>query len=271
MLKKKLKIHMDIGIFDSGSGGLTVLKEIVRVAPNNRFIYLADSANMPYGNKTRDEILSYGDLKMKWMKALGVDLVSIACNTTDSVIYNSIDRYSGLFKKGIVNIIFPTVKGIVENHKVKRVGIIATEATANSKAFDKAFQEISNVATLSVPCQELVPLIESQNFDYNTCYNLLLKYIKPLVDFGIDSLIYGCTHYQLISHVISDTLSHYNVNVKLFDPATFVAEEISKLDLEESKFSIEFYITDAKAKSQLKDRVEQLFGFKPEINITKLC
>jgi glutamate racemase len=271
MLKRKLKVNMDVGIFDSGSGGLTVLKEIVKVAPNNRFIYLADSANMPYGNKTRDEILSYGDLKIRWMKEMGIDLLSIACNTTDSVIYDEAHQYKDLFKRGIVHIIYPTVKAIVEKYKVKKVGIIATEATANSKAFDKAFEKISNVETMSVPCPQLVPLIESQQYDYDLAYNLLLSYIKPLVDFGIDSLIYGCTHYKLLSHIVNDVLLHYNIKINLFDPATFVAEEISKLSLEESKFSIEFYTTDDKAKERLSNIVEQLFGFKPEINITKLC
>ena len=113
---------MNIGVFDSGSGGLTVLKEIVKAIPNHRFIYLADTANLPYGSKTQTEILSYADLKMNWMQSMGVDIVSVACNTTDSVIFNKTDRYNGFFSKGIIHIIQPTVEGIVNKYQVRKSG-----------------------------------------------------------------------------------------------------------------------------------------------------
>jgi len=261
---------MDIGLFDSGSGGLTVLKEIVKMKPNNRFIYLADTANLPYGNKTREQILSYGDLKMQWMKSMGVDIVSIACNTTDSVLYDQAYRYNNFFKYGIIHIIHPTVSGIVHNYKVKKIGIIATEATARSKVFDNAFKQISDIETLSVSCPELVPWIESEDSDYEAGYKLIDGYIKPLIDFKIDSLIYGCSHYQFISHLINDILNNYKMEIQLFDPAQFVAEAISKMPLDDSQFSIEFYVTDIKAKSQLLSRVEKMFGLKPEIRLTTI-
>ena len=266
-----MKIYMDIGVFDSGSGGLTVLKEIINLAPNHRFIYLADMANLPYGNKTRDQILSYADLKMRWMQSMGVDLVSVACNTTDSVIFNQTHRYNGFFTKGIVHIIYPTVHWIVTNYPVKRVGIIATEATVGSKVFEGAFKTISNIETLSVPCPKLVPWIESEDSDYETGYNLLSQYLQPLIDFRMDSLIYGCTHYQLASHVINDILNHHKIEILSFNPAKFIAKEISTIPLKESKFSVEFYVTDIGAKSKLASTVEKLFGFKPEIKLTTLC
>ncbi len=262
---------MNIGVFDSGSGGLTVLREIVKVAPNHRFIYLADTANLPYGNKTREQILSYADLKMQWMKSMGVDLVSVACNTTDSFIFDQSDRYNGFFSKGILHIIQPTVEGIVNKYSVTKVGVIATEATAGSKAFDKAFNKISNIETLSVPCPELVPWIESEEFHYETGYKLLSQYMQPLIDFNIDSLIYGCTHYQLASHVIDDIFSHNRIKIQLFDPDRFIAEKILQLHLDENQFSVEFYVTNIEAKSKLASKVEKLFGFKPEIKLTKLC
>lgn len=271
MIKTRLKSYMDIGLFDSGSGGLTVLRQIVNIAPNHRFIYLADTANLPYGNKTREQILSYGDLKMQWMRSMGVEMVSVGCNTTDSVIYDQTHRYNGFFNKGIVHIIHPTVSGIVNNFQVTKVGIIATEATARSQVFDKAFKQISNIETLSVPCPDLVSWIESAEYHYDTGYRLLLEYMKPLIDFGIDSLIYGCTHYQLASNVINDILTDHGMKIQLFDPATFIAKEISQMFLEESKFSIEFYVTDIGVKSKLSSIVEKLFGFKPEIKLTTLC
>ena len=262
---------MDIGVFDSGSGGLTVLKEIINLVPNHRFIYLADGANLPYGNKTRDQILSYADLKMQWMQSMGVDLVSVACNTSDSVIFNQNHRYDGFFKQGIVHIIHPTVHGIVNNYQVKRVGIIATEATVKSKVFERAFKTISNIETLSVPCPELVTWIESEESEYEIGYNLLLQYMQPLIDFRIDSLLYGCTHYQLASNVIDDILSHHKMKILSFDPAKFIAKEISTIPLDENQFSVEFYVTDIGAKSKLSSTVERLFGFKPEIKLTTLC
>lgn len=257
---------MDIGLFDSGIGGLTVLKEIVKSSPNNRFVYLADTANLPYGNKSDEQILSYADSKMRWMKKMEVELVSIACNTTDSVIGNDLDRYSGCFQKGIVNIIKPTVVSIVKDPSVKRVGVMATEATVKRGGFNKAFAE-SSVKVLSVPCPGLVPWIESDDCDYKIGYKLVSEYAKPLIEFGIDSLVYGCTHYKFVQNIIEEFFAK---KVKFFDPATFVAEEIKNLRLETSKQSFEFYVTDLSAKNRLEKTVYKLFKIEPKVELVSL-
>ncbi len=268
---------MDIGLFDSGIGGLTVLNELVSNFPHNRFIYLADTANLPYGNKTPEQILSYADAKMKWMKDIGVDIVSIACNTTDATL-SKIDAsaYQTMFKNGIVNIIKPTARGILESTPtIKRIGVIATEATTRSGAFKNAFKELSsNVEVMTVQCPELVPWIESEERDYKKGYKLISNYLEKLIEFEMEGLIYGCTHYPLASDVIQDVLNKNGKNdVMLFNPAFFVSSEIARkvnFDTTIQGFEAKFFVTEISAAARLQQAVKNLFGFIPEVQIADL-
>ncbi len=260
---------MKIGLFDSGIGGLTVLKEIINLSPNHRFIYLADTANLPYGDKTDEQILTYADLKMNWMKRMVVDLVSIACNTTDSVIGNDLYRYKGYFKRGILNIIKPTALAIQKDQSIKKVGIMATEATVKRQAFENAFEKTS-VDVRSVACPKLVPWIESEDVDYEVGYQLISEYMSKLFDFGIESLIYGCTHYKLAASIIEDVIRNNKKEIKYFDPAKFVAEEVRKLEFPAGEQSFEFYVTDISAKSRLENAVFKMLGIKSTVQVVSL-
>lgn len=261
---------MDIGLFDSGIGGLTVLKEIIRKSPNNRFIYLADNANLPYGDKTPEQIVSYADSKIEWMRSKKVDLVAVACNTTDSVI--CAERYAKMFQKGVVSIIQATVQGITTKHQVKRVGVIATNRTVQSRAFERIFDKTSNIEVISVACPALVPWIESDNQDYEVGYRLVSEYLLQLLQWEIDALIYGCTHYALISHLINDIIREqgYSDKIVLFDPAVFVADAVETVPLNETEFSLEFYMTDISARTRFENAVIKIFGFRPDIQLVNL-
>lgn len=268
---------MDIGLFDSGIGGLTVLKELVSKFPNNRFFYLADTANLPYGNKTPEQILSYADAKMKWMKDIGVDMVSIACNTTDATLSKiDVSGYQRMFKNGIVNIIKPTARGILElTPAIKKIGVIATEATTKSNAFNNAFKELSNnVEVMTIPCPELVTWIESDDRDYEKGYKLISNYLEKLIGFEMEGLIYGCTHYPLASDVIQDVLNKNGKNdVMLFNPAFFVSSEIARkvnFDTTIQGFEAKFFVTEISAAARLQQAVKNLFGFIPEVQVADL-
>jgi glutamate racemase len=281
---------MDIGLFDSGIGGLTVLKQISLRAPKNRFIYLADTANLPYGDKTQEQILSYAHSKMLWMKQIGVDVVSIACNTTDSVLSkNSIEDYQKMFKYGIVNIIEPTAIGVIKTlPNIKKIGILATEVTAKNPAFKNAFAKLSSdVQIVIIPCPELVPWIESSMYHYDEGYSLISEYMRPLFEFGIQGLIYGCTHYPFASQVIKDVIiknnfiptdiheKMHNNSITLINPASFVAGVVHDIihtteSSSDEKFEVECYITDVSAKSRLQQTAEKLFGFIPQIEVIDL-
>lgn len=268
---------MDIGLFDSGIGGLTVLKEFFIKFPHNRFIYLADTANLPYGNKTHEQLLSYADAKMKWMSDVGVEILSIACNTTDAAI-SKIDtsKYQMMFKNGIVNIIKPTAKGILQSRPdIKKIGVIATEATTRSNAFMNAFKELSNdVEVMTVPCPELVPWIESHDRDYEKGYRLISNYLEALIKFQMEGLIYGCTHYPLASDIIQDILNKNCKNdVTLFNPAFFVSSEIARkinFDTHIQDFEVKFFVTEISATARLQKAVKNLFGFVPEVQVADL-
>ncbi len=281
---------MDIGLFDSGIGGLTVLKQISLRIPKNRFIYLADTANLPYGDKTQEQILSYAHSKMIWMKQMGVDIVSIACNTTDSVLSKtSISEYQKMFNYGVVNIIEPTAIGVIKTiPNIKRIGILATEVTAKNGAFKTAFDKLSSdVQIIIIPCPALVPWIESAERKYDEGYRLISEYMKPLFEFGIEGLIYGCTHYPFASQVIKDVIikndfipidinqEMQNNSITLIDPSSFVAGAVHDIICytkrsDDQKFEIECYITEASAKIRLERAAEKLFGFIPKIQIIDL-
>lgn len=258
---------MDIGIFDSGIGGLTVLKKIVDLCPHNKFLYLADTANLPYGNKTFDEILLYANKKMHWMKSMGVNLVSIACNTTDSVIGDKMHLYDGIFDAGIKNIIQPTANGIIKQYpELRKIGVLATERTAKSIAFERAFSNVSNkVEVITIACPELVPWIESKNRNNAVGRKLIAEYLKPLLKSKIEGLIYGCTHYQFAAGIIDDMIG----SIHSFNPADFVALEVKNVE-KPSQQSFEFYITSEDAMERLQSSVQDIFGFKPTVNLINL-
>ncbi len=279
---------MNIGLFDSGIGGLSVLKQVVLSTPKNRFIYLADTANLPYGNKTQEQILSYADSKMRWMKQMGVDIVSIACNTTDSVLSQiNIAEYQKMFKCGIVNIIEPTAIGVIKTlPNIKRIGVIATEVTTKNGAFQNAFKKLSSdVQVVTIPCPGLVPWIESIEQKYEEGYRLVSEYMENLFRFGIQGLVYGCSHYPFASQVIKDVIikngfipiavhqkMHSN-SITLIDPADFVAGVVhDTIDYTEDKqqLEIECYITEISAKVRLERVTKKLFGFIPKIQIIDL-
>lgn len=279
---------MSIGLFDSGIGGLSVLKRVVQYLPTQRYIYLADTANLPYGNKTPEQILSYAISKLNWMATMGVNLVSIACNTTDSIL-NSVDisSYRDKFSHGIAHIITPTVHGIINKYPtIKKIGVLATESTANNQGFEKAFALHSNLEVIVIPCAELVPWIESGMHDYNSGYKLITNYVKKLLDCNIEGFIYGCTHYPFVSHIIKAVLQDngYNpINIEcfdrsnnndiiMFDPASFTALEIKEKanTFDSEYFVIDCYITEITAKNRLEQAIMQLFGLQPKITLIDL-
>lgn len=276
---------MDIGLFDSGIGGLTVLQEIIKLSPNNKFIYLADTANLPYGDKTQEQILSYADAKIRWMKAKGVDMVSIACNTTDAAL-SKVDRshYNKMFDSGIVNIMKPTVKGIIAKFpNIKRIGILATEATSKSGAFYDEFKRLApEIEVITISCPGLVPWIESDEKNYELGFRMVTDYMIKLFEYQVQGLIYGCTHYLFLSEIIKEVILAEGYNpieiseipsnnsITLLNPGLFVAFEVKGRAKLNEDFQLECYVTESSAKNRLEKTVEKLFGFTPEITLIDL-
>ncbi len=214
-----------IGVFDSGVGGLTVLRELYRQLPNESIIYFADTARLPYGNRAREEILQFGREILSWMVQQDVKMVVVACNTTDALALSTLREE---FNLPILGLILPGARAAVQ--KGSRLGVIATPATAASNAYRHAILEIEPTAQVwQVGCPEFVPLIEQNRLYDPYTKEVAQQYLAPLIDQRIDTLIYGCTHYPHLSPVLRELLP---LHICLVDPAEHVVTATAQeLDL----------------------------------------
>ncbi|NLL62865.1 MAG: glutamate racemase [Ruminococcaceae bacterium] len=193
-----------IGVFDSGIGGLTVVKEIVRLMPNENIIYLGDTAHVPYGTHSPEQITEYALQDTKFLSAFNLKAIVIACNTVDSIAREAVDELCNVPVFGVVE---PASKVAANTTKNGKIGVIATNATVNSRAYNKAIEKYNLKAeVISVACPLLVPLIENGQFKKGDTVtrNVLKEYLDPLMKQEIDTLILGCTHYTLLTEMIED-------------------------------------------------------------------
>ncbi len=214
-----------IGVFDSGVGGLTVLREIYRQLPNESIIYFGDTARLPYGIRTQAEILQFNREILTWMQQQGVKMAIMACNTSSALALEIVREE---FNFPIIGVILPGAKAAVQQGQ--RIGVIATPATAKSNAYKRAILEIKpDVQVWQVSCPEFVPLIEQNRIHDKYTIEVARSYLEPLIQQEIDTLVYGCTHYPHLAPVLLKLLPN---SVKLVDPAVHVtAACIQELEL----------------------------------------
>ncbi|MBP5976168.1 glutamate racemase [Brasilonema sp. CT11] len=204
-----------IGIFDSGVGGLTVLHQLYRQLPNESIIYFGDTARLPYGIRSQTEILQFAREILTWMQQQHVKMVVMACNTSSALALEAVREE---FSVPILGLILPGARAAVNSGK--RIGVIATAATAKSNAYRHAILEINpNVQVWQVSCPEFVPLIEQNRIYEPYTVQVVRSYLEPLLHHEIDTLVYGCTHYPLLAPVLRSLLPSH---VKLVDPAQYV-------------------------------------------------
>lgn len=213
-----------IGIFDSGVGGLTVLNQVARQLPKESIIYFGDTARVPYGTRSRPEILQFVREIISWMLQQQAKMVIMACNTSSALVLQSVQAE---FSIPIVGTILP---GSFAAAKLgRRIGIIATPATVASNAYQQAILAIDpTIQVWQVACPEFVPLIEQNRvFDPYTA-QVAQQYLAPLLAQQIDTLVYGCTHYPYLEPVLRLLLPP---TVSLLDPAiAVVATATQQLD-----------------------------------------
>lgn len=204
-----------VGVFDSGIGGLTVLKELYRQLPSESILYFADSARLPYGIRSPEEILQYVREILVWMTKQDVKMIIMACNTSSAL---ALDLVRTEFSIPILGVILPGAKAAVE--RGKRIGILATSATVASNAYLNALLEIEpNIDVWQIPCPKLVPLIEQNRIHDPHTLEVVSQYLSPLLDRNIDTLIYGCTHYRHLAKVFREILP---ASISIVDPAQYV-------------------------------------------------
>ena len=240
---------LPIGIFDSGVGGLTVLRAVREQLPNENIIYLGDTARVPYGTKSRATVERYAVEDAAFLINKGVKVIIIACNTASALAR---ERLRSEFDElPFLSVIGPGVRAAAKATKNDRIGVIATEATIGSNAYAIGIREAchESVEIFSQACPLFVPLVEEGETDSAIMRQVAEKYLAPLREQQIDTLVLGCTHYPLLKTVIAETIG---ASVTLIDSGAATATEIETLlqakglrnPQVESGWN-EFYVTDA--------------------------
>lgn len=235
-----------IGIFDSGVGGLTVVKEIVKCLPNENIVYFGDTARVPYGDKSKDVVTKYSKQIVRFLMAKNVKAIVVACNTVSS---NSLEELRKDFDIPFIGVVEPGVKSVLETTKNKKVGIIGTEATVRSGMYSRLIHKAdSSIEVFSKPCPLFVPLAEEGWYENNVARMTASIYLDELISCGIDTLLLGCTHYPLLKHCIGETIGD---EVKIVDPAKNTACSIKEILRENNMLNISnekptnaFYVSD---------------------------
>jgi glutamate racemase len=219
-----------IGIFDSGVGGLTVYRALHNRLPNEHFIYLGDTARVPYGTKSLRTVERYAIENSQFLASRGIKLLVVACNTASALALPAIRKKIGL---DVVGVIGPGGRRAVELTRDKdrpRIGVVATEATVASKAYSKAIHRASGrPRVLETACPLFVPLAEEGWAHEDETFSIAEKYLARMRKFAPDVLVLGCTHYPILRDVIQGTVGE---SVKLIDSGVATAEEVAQLLLD---------------------------------------
>ncbi|MCI5649521.1 MAG: glutamate racemase [Fusicatenibacter sp.] len=216
-----------IGVFDSGVGGLTVVREIMRNLPNERIVYFGDTARVPYGSKSRDTVIRYSRQIVRFLQTQQVKAIVIACNTASALALETIEQEIDLPILGVVK---PGAQMAVETTRNKRVGVIATESTIQSGLYQKLItQADSEITVYGKPCPLFVPLVEEGWTKDPITEEVARRYLAEILDKKIDTLIMGCTHYPLLRSLLRGVVGE---EVTLVNPAYETSQALRRMLLE---------------------------------------
>ncbi len=216
-----------IGLFDSGVGGLTVLKELQRLMPNEHYIYIGDTASFPYGSKSKQTIIELSKKRIENLIDMNVKMIVIACGTATS---QALEEMQKMFNIPIIGIISPTVDYLKEKN-IKKIGVIATAGTIKSEGWKKQIERnIPDAKLINRACPLLASMAEEGWTDNEIARLAIHEYLKDIKD--IDALILGCTHYPLFKKVIEKEIG---ANVDIINTGEMVAKNVQKYILENQK------------------------------------
>lgn len=211
-----------IGIFDSGIGGLTIVREIMTLLPEHQIVYFGDTARTPYGNKSDGRIQEYAKQDTQFLLDQGAHLIIIACNSASAAASEMLKKtYSDV---PVFEVISPAVQTALKTSRNKRIGLIGTRATVQSTLYQNMITgENPEYTVFSRACPLFVPLAEENLADHTVTKMMARKYLQPLKQQQIDTLILGCTHYPLLKKTIQAKMGR---NVTLVDPAEEMARQV---------------------------------------------
>lgn len=251
------KNKFSVGIFDSGLGGLTVVKEIKKIIPNIKIVYLGDTARVPYGTRSAETIRKFAEEDTKFLIDQDVDLIIVACNTVSSLALDIVKKHSSVPVFGVID---PAMNKALVMSKTKNIGLVGTRATINSNSYEKvSFKKHASM---------LVPLIEEGFINGKEIYIFIDKYFKDFVG-RVDTLILGCTHYPIIKSEIKKYLGD---KIVLIDPAEEISKVVTKYIID-NEITIDnnkdkFYLTDVN--SRFLETAEMFLGYDIGNDVIKI-
>jgi len=237
-----------IGVFDSGLGGLTVVKELMKTMPDEKIVYLGDTARTPYGTKTKGTIIRFSVENTGFLLKKNVKIVVVACNTASALALNEIKQKFGV---NIIGVIDAGARAAVAATENKRIGVIGTKATIGSGIYEKTIRKYNpDIKVFSNPAPLLVPLVEEGWLDREETAGILKYYLEPFKGKKIDTLVLGCTHYPLLKPLIQKIMP----GISIIDSAKETAAVVSNLLIMKNQVSKKgncktsaFYVTDTPA------------------------
>lgn len=220
MIEKKAPI----GVFDSGVGGLTVAKEIMRQLPGESLVYFGDTARVPYGSKSRNTVCKYSRQIAKFLLTKNVKAIVIACNTASALARDELEQ---MVEVPIVDVVQPGARMAADSTKNKNIGIIGTESTIKSGIYEEYLHKIDpEITVVSKACPLFVPLVEEGLLEDRVTEDIVGRYLHDMKEYEIDALVLGCTHYPLLRGVIGREMGS---DVKLVNPAYETAKSLKEL------------------------------------------
>jgi len=249
-----------IGVFDSGIGGLTVVKRLASTLPNENIIYFGDTARVPYGSKSNSTVIEYSIQDTRFLLQKNVKAIIVACNTASSIAIPDLRK---IFDIPIIGMIEPGSRMALKKSRNNKIGVIGTRATVNNLAYSSEIKKMNdNAEVFEKPCPLFVPLAEEGWVNHKATFEIAEEYLRELRSLGIDTLVLGCTHYPILSEVIQKVIGS---SVTLIDSGVASSEliksQLEKLDLLSDAVTVgsqEYYVSDIPVK--FKEVAELFLG-----------
>lgn len=247
-----------IGVFDSGVGGLTVAREIMRQLPNEDLVYFGDTARVPYGSKSKKTVLKYSRQIVRFLRTKNVKAIVVACNTASALALDEIAKEIDI---PIIGVVKPGAKMAVEMTKTGNIGVIGTAATIKSGIYNDYIRELNpDITVVSKACPLFCPLVEEGLLEDRVTDDIVARYLQELKEYHVDALVLGCTHYPLIRNAIKRFMGE---KVCLVNPAFETAKSLKALFTEQGLLNpnkhrpeYEYYVSDG---------VESFISFADEV------
>ena len=225
-------MNQRIGIIDSGVGGLTVAKEVMKTLPHESIVYFGDDARCPYGNKTVEDIEQFTFEMVEYVSKFHLKALIIACNTATAVAF---DKIKQAFPFPVIGVIDPGAQAVVDATKTKKIGVIATTRTIDSNLYEtKVKEKDESIHVVSHACPLLVPIIEKGGIKTMEELALIESSLQGVKEKGIDALVLGCTHYPMIRREIQAIMGSH---VQLIDPSYQTTKELSNILIQQQKLN----------------------------------